>query len=83
MTIYNAIVGEFYDEVLFDVLGPTERDIEFLHYVRDAERENADVLPKTGDVVKIAKVGKPYMINVLKSLERKGLVSSEKLDNAF
>lgn len=79
---FNDVMAKFRKEVLFDALGLSERDIEFLQYVRDAQARVSGE-PKTDDIVAIAKVHKQYVISVLKNLERKGLVYSEKPDNAF
>ncbi|AOL17213.1 hypothetical protein BFU36_11410 [Sulfolobus sp. A20] len=70
---FNAVMNEFYNEILFDALGLTERDIKSLRYVR-----NAGELLKTDYIFALAKTTKQYIINVLKELERKGLVYSDR-----
>ncbi|WP_217451759.1 hypothetical protein [Metallosphaera tengchongensis] len=85
---YNEVMSEFYNEVLFDALGLTERDVEYLRYVRDAERAKMDRgeadPPKTDDVMTLAREHKKdYVLKVLRGLERKGLLDSDKPGKAF
>ncbi|MFP3218480.1 MAG: helix-turn-helix domain-containing protein [Acidianus sp.] len=71
---FNFVMRNFQLDVLYNGLGLSERDVEFIEALPDEgglkSQEIADAL----------KVSKQYAINVLKNLERKGLVEGEKED---
>ncbi|QIW23253.1 TrmB family transcriptional regulator [Sulfolobus sp. S-194] len=62
-------------DLLYNGLGLSERDVEFIEALPD------DSGLKSSEVADKLKVSKQYAINVLKNLERKGLVEGEKADN--
>ena len=68
------VLDRFELDILFNGLGLTERDVEFLNALPD----NGGL--KTNDVADANKVSKQYALNVLKELERKGLVEGVKED---
>ncbi|WP_244263094.1 helix-turn-helix domain-containing protein [Saccharolobus islandicus] len=71
---FNFVMANFQLDVLYNGLGLTERDVEIIEALPDEgglkSQEIADAL----------KVSKQYAINVLKNLERKGVVEGEKED---
>jgi len=74
----NFVMSNFQLDVFYNGLGLTERDVELV-----------DVLPdedglKTQAVADALRMSKQYVLNVLKNLERKGVVEGEKADgNTF
>ena len=68
------VLDRFELDILFNGLGLTERDVEFLSVLPD------DGGLKTNDVADALRVSKQYALNVLKELERKGLVEGNKED---
>jgi len=71
---WQFVAENFQLDLLYNGLGLTERDVEFIEALPDEgglkSQEIADAL----------KVSKQYAINVLKNLERKGVVEGEKAD---
>jgi len=72
---WQFVAENFQLDLLYNGLGLSERDMEFI-----------DVLPdegglKTSEVADKLKVSKQYALNILKNLERKGVVEGVKEDN--
>jgi DNA-binding MarR family transcriptional regulator/GTPase SAR1 family protein len=70
----DFVMRNFQLDVLYNGLGLSERDIEFILALPD----HGGV--KTNDVVDKLKEGKQYVMNVLKNLERKGVVEGVKYE---
>ena len=68
------VLDNFELDILYNGLGLTERDVDFLNALPD------DGGLKTNDVADALRVSKQYALNVLKELERKGLVEGVKED---
>jgi len=62
-------------DVSYNGLGLTERDVEFIEALPDEGGL------KTSEVADALKVSKQYALNILKNLERKGVVEGVKEDN--
>ncbi|QIW25295.1 TrmB family transcriptional regulator [Sulfolobus sp. S-194] len=71
---WRFVSENFQLDLLYNGLGLSERDVEFIEALPD------DSGLKSSEVANKLKVSKQYAINVLKNLERKGLVESEKAD---
>ena len=71
---FDFVMQNFQLDVLYNGLGLTERDVEFIKALPD---ENG---LKTSQIADELKVSKQYALNVLKNLERKGLVEGVKDD---
>jgi len=71
---WQFVAENFQLDLLYNGLGLTERDVEII-----------EALPDTGglkssEVADALKISKQYAINLLKNLERKGVVESDKTD---
>lgn len=71
---WRFVEENFQLDLLYNGLGLSERDVEFIEALPD------DGGLKSSEVADKLKVSKQYAINVLKNLERKGLVEGEKTD---
>ncbi|MFP3187531.1 MAG: transcriptional regulator, partial [Sulfolobaceae archaeon] len=71
---FDFVMQYFQLDVLYNGLGLTERDVEFIKALPD---ENG---LKTSQIADELKFSKQYAINVLKNLERKGVVEGVKDD---
>lgn len=65
------VVANFKWDILYNGLGLTERDIEIIKVLDESESL------KTSEVAMRLKLSKQYALNLLKDLERKGVVESE------
>ena len=72
---FNFVMQNFQLDILYNGLGLTERDVEIIEALSDNEGK------KTQDIADALKVSKQYAINVLKNLERKGVVEGVKEDD--
>ena len=72
---FNFVMENFQLDILYNGLGLTERDVEFIEALPD------DGGLKSSEVANALKVSKTYAINILSNLERKGVVESVKEDN--
>jgi predicted transcriptional regulator len=71
---WQFVAKNFQLDLLYNGLGLTERDVEFIEVLPDNEGM------KSQDIADALRVSKQYAINVLKNLERKGVVEGEKTD---
>jgi DNA-binding MarR family transcriptional regulator len=71
---FNFVMQNFQLDILYNGLGLTERDVEVIEALPDSEGK------KSQDIADALKVSKQYAINVLKNLERKGVVEGMKED---
>ena len=71
---WQFVLENFQLDLLYNGLGLSERDVEFIEALPDEGGL------KTSEVADKLKVSKQYAINVLKNLERKGVVEGEKAD---
>jgi len=71
---FNFVMENFQLDILYNGLGLTERDVEVIEALPDNETK------KSQEVADALKVSKQYAINVLRNLERKGVVEGEKTD---
>jgi len=71
---FDFVMQNFQLDVLYNGLGLTERDVEIIKALPDSEGK------KSQEIADALKVSKQYAINVLKNLERKGVVEGEKTD---
>jgi predicted transcriptional regulator len=71
---WQFVLENFQLDLLYNGLGLSERDVEIIEALPDNEGK------KSQEVADALKVSKQYAINVLKNLERKGVVEGEKLD---
>jgi DNA-binding MarR family transcriptional regulator len=71
---FNFVMQNFQLDIFYNGLGLTERDVEIIETLPD---ENG---LKTSEVADALKLSKQYALNVLKNLERKGVVEGEKAD---
>jgi len=71
---WQFVAENFQLDLLYNGLGLSERDVEFI----DALPDEGGL--KSSEVADALKVSKQYAINVLKNLERKGVVEDEKED---
>jgi len=71
---WQFVLENFQLDMLYNGLGLSERDVEFIEALPDNEGK------KSQDIADALKVSKQYAINVLKNLERKGVVEGEKAD---
>ena len=69
---FNFVMQNFQLDILYNGLGLTERDVEIIEALSDNEGK------KTQDIADVLKVSKQYMTNVLKNLERKGVIEGVK-----
>ncbi|WP_016730417.1 helix-turn-helix domain-containing protein [Saccharolobus islandicus] len=72
---WRFVAENFQLDLLYNGLGLSERDVEFIEMLPDNDGL------KSSEVADKLRVSKQYAINVLKNLERKGLVEGEKSDN--
>jgi len=72
---FNFVMENFQLDVLYNGLGLTERDVEIVEKLPDANSL------KTQEVADALRMSKQYVLNLLKNLERKGIVEGEKEDN--
>jgi len=72
---WQFVAENFQLDLLYNGLGLTERDVEFIEALPDEGGL------KTSEVADALKVSKQYAINILKNLERKGVVEGVKEDN--
>ena len=68
---FDFVISNFQLDILYNGLGLTERDVEIINVIPDY-----DVL-KTSEIAEKLKLSKQYALNLLKDLERKGVVESE------
>jgi len=68
---FEFVIRNFQLDVLYNGLGLTERDVEVINIIPDY-----DAL-RTSEIAEKLKVTKNYVLNLLKDLERKGVVESE------
>jgi predicted transcriptional regulator len=61
-------------DILYNGLGLTERDVEIIEVLPDTDGL------KSSEIADALRISKQYAINVLKNLERKGVVEGEKTD---
>ena len=71
---WQFVAENFQLDLLYNGLGLSERDVEFIEALPDEGGL------KSSEVADALKVSKQYAINVLKNLERKGVVEGEKTD---
>jgi DNA-binding MarR family transcriptional regulator len=71
---FNFVMQNFQLDILYNGLGLTERDVEIIEALPDEGGL------KSQEVADALKVSKQYAINVLKNLERKGVIEGEKED---
>ena len=71
---WQFVLENFQLDLLYNGLGLSERDVEFIEALPDEGGL------KTSEVADRLKVSKQYALNVLKNLERKGVVDSAKED---
>ncbi len=71
---WKFVAENFQLDLLYNGLGLTERDVEFIEALSDTGSL------KTSEIADKMKLSKQYVINVLKNLERKGVVEGEKTD---
>ncbi|ACR40788.1 helix-turn-helix domain-containing protein [Saccharolobus islandicus] len=71
---WQFVEENFQLDLLYNGLGLSERDVEFIEVLPD------DKGLKSSEVADKLRVSKQYAINVLKNLERKGLVEADKED---
>ncbi|ACR41947.1 helix-turn-helix domain-containing protein [Saccharolobus islandicus] len=71
---WQFVAENFQLDLLYNGLGLSERDVEFIEALPD------DKGLKSSEVADKLRVSKQYAINVLKNLERKGLVEADKED---
>jgi predicted transcriptional regulator/GTPase SAR1 family protein len=71
---WKFVAENFQLDLLYNGLGLTERDVEIIEALPDESGL------KSQEVADTLKVSKQYAINVLKNLERKGVVEGEKAD---
>jgi len=71
---WQFVAENFQLDLLYNGLGLTERDVEFIEALPDEGGL------KTSDVADALKASKQYALNILKNLERKGVVEGEKED---
>jgi predicted transcriptional regulator len=72
---FDFVMQNFQLDVSYNGLGLTERDVEFIEALPDEGGL------KTSEVADALKVSKQYALNILKNLERKGVVEGVKEDN--
>jgi DNA-binding Lrp family transcriptional regulator len=72
---FNFVMENFQLDILYNGLGLTERDVEFIETLPD------DSGLKSSEVADALKVSKQYAINILRNLESKGVVEGVKEDN--
>ena len=71
---WQFVAENFQLDLLYNGLGLTERDVEFIEAIPDTDGL------KSQEVADKLKVSKQYAINILKNLEKKGVVEGEKED---
>ena len=71
---WQFVAENFQLDLLYNGLGLSERDVEFI----DALPDEGGL--KSSEVADALKVSKQYALNILKNLERKGVVEGEKED---
>jgi len=70
---WQFVAENFQLDIFYNGLGLTERDVEMIEALTEDER-------KTSEVADALKLSKQYVLNLLKNLERKGIVEGEKED---
>jgi DNA-binding MarR family transcriptional regulator len=71
---WQFVAENFQLDLLYNGLGLTERDVEIIEALSDNEGK------KSQEIADALKVSKQYAINLLRNLERKGVVEGEKTD---
>ncbi|WP_048052308.1 TrmB family transcriptional regulator [Saccharolobus islandicus] len=71
----NFVMSNFQLDVFYNGLGLTERDIEIIEALPDTGGM------KTQEVADALRMSKQYVLNLLKNIERKGIVEGSKDDN--
>jgi predicted transcriptional regulator len=71
---FNFVMQNFQLDIFYNGLGLTERDVEIIEKLPD------DGGLKSQQIADALKVSKQYALNILKNLERKGVVEGEKTD---
>jgi len=71
---FNFTMQNFQLDIFYNGLGLSERDIEFIEALPDGEGK------KSQEIADELKFSKQYAINILKNLERKGIVEGVKED---
>jgi predicted transcriptional regulator len=71
---FNFVMQNFQLDIFYNGLGLTERDVEIIEKLPD------DGGLKSQQIADALKVSKQYALNMLKNLERKGIVEGEKTD---
>jgi len=74
---WQFVAENFQLDMLYNGLGLSERDVEFIEALPDESQL------KTSEVADKLRVSKQYTLNVLKNLERKGVVEGDKEGNMF
>jgi DNA-binding Lrp family transcriptional regulator len=72
---WQFVLENFQLDLLYNGLGLSERDVEFIEALPDEGGL------KTSEVAEKLRVSKQYALNILKNLERKGVVEGVKEDN--
>jgi DNA-binding MarR family transcriptional regulator len=72
---WQFVIENFQLDLLYNGLGLSERDVEFIEALPDEGGL------KTSEVAEKLRVSKQYALNILKNLERKGVVEGVKEDN--
>ncbi|MCI4409825.1 MAG: hypothetical protein JHC26_12090 [Thermofilum sp.] len=68
---FQFVINNFQFDIIYNGLGLSERDIEIINAIPDFDSL------KTSEIAEKLKLGKQYVLNLLKDLERKGVVESE------
>ena len=71
---WQFVVENFQLDLLYNGLGLTERDVEFIASLPENEGK------KSQDVADALRISKQYAINILRNLERKGVIDGTKED---
>jgi len=71
---FDFAMRNFQLDILYNGLGLSERDVEFIEAIPESEGK------KSQEVADTLRVSKQYAINILRNLERKGVVEGEKTD---
>ncbi|MFP3201720.1 MAG: TrmB family transcriptional regulator [Sulfolobus sp.] len=71
---WQFVLENFQLDLLYNGLGLSERDVEFIEALPDEGGL------KTSEVADALKVSKQYALNILKNLERKGVLEGDKAD---
>nr|WP_012954641.1 MarR family transcriptional regulator [Saccharolobus solfataricus]ABA64555.1 hypothetical protein [Saccharolobus solfataricus P2] len=71
---FEFVIRHFQLDILYNGLGLSERDVEFIEALPD------DGSLRSQEIADRLRVSKQYAINVLKNLERKGVIEGDKID---